>query len=130
MTEKALVFMVGAAGYSGIEILARGYTHWSMALTGGICLLGLVWITQRFGTKPLWLQAAMGSGLITLTELCVGLVVNVWLGWAIWDYSKTPFNFLGQICARYTLYWFLLSFGVCFFVQNIHRVRTARHQQK
>ena len=37
MKEKATAFAVGATGYPCIEILARGHTHWSMALLGGIC---------------------------------------------------------------------------------------------
>ena len=33
------VFVMGGLGYGAIEILWRGATHWSMLLTGGICLL-------------------------------------------------------------------------------------------
>ena len=35
----AAVFSLGGLGYGGIEILWRGATHWSMLLTGGVCLL-------------------------------------------------------------------------------------------
>ena len=48
MKEKATAFAVGATGYPCIEILARGHTHWSMALLGGICVLALVWIARRY----------------------------------------------------------------------------------
>ena len=33
--------MLGAGGYAMIEVLWRGYTHWTMALTGGAVLVGL-----------------------------------------------------------------------------------------
>ena len=33
------VFLGGGVMYSLIEIAARGYTHWTMTITGGICLL-------------------------------------------------------------------------------------------
>ena len=36
---EVLIFIVGAAGYAGVEYLYRGYTHWTMVLTGGACLL-------------------------------------------------------------------------------------------
>ena len=41
MKKQATIFSTGAVGYSLIEILARGYTHWTMTILGGLCLLGL-----------------------------------------------------------------------------------------
>ena len=34
--EKIVLFSIGAMGYGLIEILWRGYTHWSMLTAGGI----------------------------------------------------------------------------------------------
>lgn len=34
--EYAAVCTVGSVGYSAIEVLWRGFTHWTMALTGGV----------------------------------------------------------------------------------------------
>ena len=36
-----LIFSIGACGYGLIEILWRGYTHWSMLGAGGLSFLGL-----------------------------------------------------------------------------------------
>ncbi len=33
------IFTFGGVGYAFIEISFRGYTHWSMVLTGGACML-------------------------------------------------------------------------------------------
>lgn len=42
-----------------------------------------------------------------------GLILNVWLGLNMWDYSNMPGNILGQICPQFTLLWFFLSaFGI------------------
>ena len=35
MFEYLMVFLLGGAGYCLIEVLWRGFTHWSMALAGG-----------------------------------------------------------------------------------------------
>ena len=80
MKEKATAFAVGATGYPCIEILARGHTHWSMALLGGICVLALVWIARRYPGMNIAVQAALGTAFITAAELAVGLVVNRALG--------------------------------------------------
>lgn len=113
MQHRLALFAVGAAGYGGIEVLARGYTHWTMLLTGGACLVGLADITRRWARLPLLAQAALGGALITGAELAVGCAVNLGLGWHVWDYSAVPGNVLGQICPRYTFYWFCLSVPVC-----------------
>lgn len=128
MQKKAAVFAAGAFGYGGLEILYRGYTHWTMAVTGGICLLLLCTIAVHFGGKPLWVQAALGGLCITAAELCVGLIVNVWLGWRVWDYSHEYGNILGQICPLYTLYWALLSGAVLGALRLFRRVRARRGQ--
>jgi|GEM_PF-3890739 len=41
------VFLSGGGIYSALEILWRGYTHWTMAVTGGV-----LWpMTFQFWTK-------------------------------------------------------------------------------
>lgn len=112
MREKSTAFAVGAVGYPCIELAARGRTHWSMALLGGICVLALVWIARRFPAMPLVGQAMMGAGFITAAEFAVGALVNLWLRWQVWDYSREFANVLGQICPLFSFFWFLLSLPV------------------
>ena len=54
-------------------------------------------------------QMAAGAIIITLLELIAGIIVNIILGWNVWDYSNLPGNLLGQICPQFTVLWFLLS---------------------
>lgn len=109
--SKALVlFLFGAVLYAMIEILWRGYTHWTMAVLGGVLFLILGglnnWIPWEM---PLALQIFIGTVVVTLAEFLSGLVLNVWLGLGIWDYSGIPGNIMGQICPQFSAAWAALS---------------------
>ena len=110
--QSVSLFSVGALGYMGIEVLARGHSHWTMGLTGGLCLLGMVSIHRRAAHWPLLARCAAGAMLVTVAELAVGLTVNRLLMWNVWDYSDRWLNLWGQICPRFTMYWFLLNVPV------------------
>lgn len=112
LPRTAALFCIGAAGYCLLEILWRGHTHWSMGLTGGACLVGLYVLHGRLRHLPLALQALAGAALITAAEFCVGCVVNLLLGWNVWDYSGWRVQLLGQICLVFSALWYVLSFGV------------------
>lgn len=111
--EFLCVYSFGAAAYCLVELLFRGFTHWSMGLTGGAALLGLYCVNNRFCHRPILSRCLMGCVLITALELCVGLVVNKALHWQVWDYSGLPLNLYGQICPLFSLCWFLLSIPGC-----------------
>lgn len=57
---------------------------------------------------PLWLQALACAVLVTFTELAAGILLNVWLGMGVWDYSHLPGNLWGQICPQFALVWWAL----------------------
>ncbi len=107
--EIIFVFLIGCFLYSLIEISTRGYTHWSMTLTGGMCLTYIYSITVN--TKMRVVNKCISGALfITAAEFTVGIIVNIIYGWNVWDYSDMPFNILGQICLPYSIVWFLLCF--------------------
>lgn len=54
-------------------------------------------------------QCLLGAGIITVLEFITGIIVNIILGWNVWDYSDRPFNLLGQICLKDSFYWIFLS---------------------
>ena len=103
------VFILGGWFYGSVEILYRGYTHWSMALTGGAVLLTFYFLLPYLSSTPLFVAAAVGALIITTYEFFMGCIVNLWFKWNVWDYSDCPGNILGQICPQYTVYWF----GLC-----------------
>ena len=54
-------------------------------------------------------KMVLSSVIITVLELITGFIVNIWLKMDIWDYSHLPYNFKGQICLLYSVFWFLIS---------------------
>ncbi len=122
------MFAAGAAGYSCCEIIWRGHTHWTMTLTGGLCLLGIHLINQN--SRGGFLRKTLeGTALITGLEFAVGCIVNRMLGWGVWDYSSLPLNIMGQICPQYILLWvpmaalaLLISKLFCDFRQEKDRI--------
>lgn len=113
--EIFLVAAVGGVGYYALEVCWRGWSHWSMALAGALCFTLYYALCARWHRPP-WLRALAGAGIITAVELSVGLVVNRWLGWGVWDYSKLPLNLWGQITPVYSALWFALCWpmaGIC-----------------
>ncbi len=108
MYEFMIVYLIGAAGYGALELLFRGWTHWSMLLTGGLCFLIMYLISTRLRTGfPQ--KVLMCAAAVTSVEYAVGMLVNVHLGWGVWNYSHMPLNLSGQICAVFALLWLLLS---------------------
>ena len=87
LTGCAVVFLIGGAVYSMLEIAWRGYTHWSMTLCGGLCFLVLYALHVHARALPLLLRCLLGSLSITALEFAAGCIVNLWLGWDVWEYS-------------------------------------------
>lgn len=107
LTEFLTVYLFGSALYGGIELLYRGYTHWTMLVLGGLCFSVMYLLS---GTAlPFMARLVLSALSITVLELGTGCVVNIILGWHVWDYSSQPLNFLGQICPVYSFIWLLLS---------------------
>jgi uncharacterized membrane protein len=111
--EKYLfLFFVGGSAYYCLEIILRGFSHYSMFLCGGICFLGCGLLDEFEKFKlNLLMQMCLSALLITGVEFITGCIVNVWLGLKIWDYSGMPYNLKGQICPQYSMLWFFLSFA-------------------
>lgn len=97
---------VGGVIYIALELAWRGQSHWTMFILGGICFVALGLINEVFPwDMPLWQQIVIGACLITTLEFMTGCIVNLWMGWSVWDYSSLPGNILGQICPQYCLVW-------------------------
>lgn len=115
------LFSFGGIIYVIIEMLWRGYSHWSMFILGGACFLLLGLINEKYTRDiPLILQMLFGTFIITSLEFIAGCILNLWLGLNVWDYYDLPFNILGQICLPYMFLWFLLS-PVCILVDDYMR---------
>lgn len=116
LKEYFMCFAIGAAAYGLIEVIVRGYTHWTMALTGGTVMVLIHLINQTKGLSLLT-RCLLGATVITSLEFGVGMIVNVALGWNVWDYADKPLNVWGQICPQFCLGWFFISIPA-FWVSN------------
>jgi len=108
-----MLFAVGAAGYSLLEVLWRGYTHWSMTLTGGLCLSLIYRVCAVVDRAERLRRCLAAAAVIIGLEYLVGCIVNLRLGLQVWDYSAEKHNCRGQICARFCGLWCLLSVPLC-----------------
>ena len=113
MNKLLKYFTLGTLGgviYVLIELMWRGYSHWSMFLLGGICFIALGLINEVIPWEmPLTAQMFIGCTIITMLEFITGCIVNLWLGWDVWDYSELPCNLLGQISLKSSVGWYFLS---------------------
>ena len=115
------LFLTGGFAYFYIEILFRGFSHFSMIICGGIAfiLCGALDQATHFRLSIIS-QMIISTIIITSLELITGYIVNIRLNWNVWDYSRMPYNFHGQICAAYSFLWMLLSL-LCIVIDNIIR---------
>lgn len=110
MKKNSLIFIMGSGLYPTLEVLWRGYTHSSMALAGGICMVLINKICcEKMQKKSLAAKCAAGSLIITGVEFLIGILVNRVLRLNVWDYSTLPLNIMGQICLPFSLIWFFLT---------------------
>ena len=105
-----ILFLLGGYIYYGIEILWRGYSHYSMIICGGICFIyaGLQ-NEQVEWDYPFWKQVLRVEAFILSAEFITGCIVNLWLGLNVWDYSGLPGNILGRTCPQFALLFLPLS---------------------
>ena len=107
LLKQTALAVCGGCLYLLLELLWRGRSHRTMFLLGGLCftLIGLLNEILPW-EMPLFLQGVIGSVcIVTPLEFLTGCIVNLWLGWGVWDYSGLPLNFLGQVCLPFALLW-------------------------
>lgn len=93
MLERASLFLLGGGAYAALELAWRGTTHWTMFLTGGVCLCLLQALADR--PLPLGPAAAVGAAGVSGLELAVGAVCRRVLHTAVWDYADEWGNLAG-----------------------------------
>ena len=80
---------------------------WTMLVLAAILCIPI----ERFGKKvpvSLPIQSLICAIIITIAEFIAGIILNVWLGLSIWDYSTMPLNIEGQICLPFAILWYIL----------------------
>ena len=128
--EKYMIlFAIGGMAYFLLEVLVRGYSHYSMFLCGGACFLCCGLLNENVKVKMSFIsQMVLSSVIITALEFVTGLIVNVWLKMDIWDYSHLPYNFMGQVCLLYSVLqscW-MISWDINYLMKKNHIIRSFR----
>ena len=107
--KNSLLFLAGSGLYPLLEVLWRGYSHASMALAGGVCLLLINAVCcEKMKKRSLPARCAIGSLIITVVEFLFGLLVNRVLHLHVWDYSALPSTSWARSVCRF-LIWFVLT---------------------
>lgn len=121
ISKYLFLFLIGGFSYFYIEILYRGYSHFSMIICGGLALIfcGLLNQLMNFHIS-LITQMILSSLIITGLEFITGCIVNLKFHWNVWDYSSMPYNLYGQICLAYSFIWLVLSL-LCIFLDDLIR---------
>ena len=114
LLKLPFLFGVGGTVYYLMEIIWRGYSHWSMFALSGVCFIIIDLLNQTWkNIRSLIFLIILCTLIITVLEFVTGLIVNLWLGLGVWDYSNMPGNILGQICPEFAVLWFFLAaFGI------------------
>ena len=93
LLKYLFLLCVGGSIYYLVEVLYRGYSHYTMFFVGGICFI-LIGLLNEGMSWDLCIEKQVGLGLaaVLIVEFISGCILNLWLGLHIWDYSKLPFN--------------------------------------
>lgn len=118
-----LLFIIFGGIYFIIETIFKGHlTHYSMFLLSGIIGIIIGSLNEYFPYEmSFWLQCLIGAIVATVLEGISGLILNVWLGLGVWDYSNVPFAILyNQISLPFSIAWYVLS-GLCIVLDDYIR---------
>ena len=93
--ELLLIWEVGGCIYYTLEVLFRGYSHVSMYILGGVCLVlvGLINEVGLLKNTYFEVQVLVGDCIVLLLEFITGCIVNIGLG------------LNGQICPLFAIIW-------------------------
>ena len=105
--KTAALFCIGGCSYVGVELLWRRRSHGSMFFLGGACVLVIGRLGRALERMSGVVRAVACGAAVTAMELATGLLVN--RSYRVWDYRRRRWNFRGQICLLYSLYWIPLS---------------------
>lgn len=110
VVRPLVLLSIGGLLYVLCELVFRGRSHWTMFIVGGLCFWFIGLINEVIPWEmPLWQQCIIGAIIITAVEFLSGCIINIGLGWHVWNYSELPFNIMGQICLPFTLLWVVIA---------------------
>ena len=116
--EYGFAFLMGFFLYTMMEIMGRGYTHWTMGIAAGVTMSVLYHMEDRLSASRLT-RALLGGLFVTAAEFTVGVFDNIIMGWQVWDYSGLRFQLFGQVSLLFSLLWCVLCYFAVGFCDRI-----------
>lgn len=108
--KYAFLFWFGGSFYVTLEAIWRERSHWTMLVLAGLVFIAIGLLNQIWGWETgLIKQVSAGTAIATVGEFVTGCIVNLWLGWDVWDYSDLPFNLYGQVTPQFIALWIPIS---------------------
>lgn len=107
-----IIFIISGFIYTALELLWRGYTHWTMFVCAGFCGLAMANINNnwlKFDTD-FRIQIVASALVCTLMEFIFGMIFNG--DFTIWDYRGLwgTIHWLGdQVNILFFGVWILIS---------------------
>ena len=110
MSEYLFLWAVGGCLYYTFEIVFRGFSHWTMFVLGGLCLVFCT-AQGRAGKwrDPLGIQIIRCMIFVTSCEFITGIIVNKWLNLNVWITAMFRFSSLDRFVC---LSWLCSDFSV------------------
>ncbi len=100
----------GGVFFCAILLLLVGDCHWTDLIVCSALCIPLDIINELMPwTIPLLLQAIIGGHILAVSQLVLGLILNVWLSLGLWDCSGFSCNLWGQISPTAILLHLLLA---------------------
>lgn len=114
--RNLLMFILGCAFYTLIEMLWRGYSFRLMSLSGGLIFVAGGALNNKFSWKmDLLLQCGIISVMVTLLEAIIGNIDYYFLHLNMWDYSSLKYSCLnGKVSLLFSFIWLIMGFAVVF----------------
>ena len=121
MKKISTVFILIGILYVFIEVAYSSIVSGAMRLVGQSSLWmmlvgGILGVFLDILNEVKWLnklsyrlKVFIGGTAIVALEFFSGCILNLWLGFDIWDYSKNFCNLLGQTDLLHAIYWYAIT---------------------
>lgn len=117
--------LIAGCIYLLIELAWRGHTHWTMLPLAAVIFVCAGVLDEVERHPSIWQQVILGTTIATALEFVAGIILNIWLGLGVWDYSNLPGNLMGQICPQFTIAWAVLMIVSIRLENLMHRIANS-----
>lgn len=107
-----ILFLLGTSFWALVETIFRVIVSHPPTSLITCCIAGVALIIIYNLSKTrinIILSGFFCCGIITVLELIIGVVCNIYLKMNLWNYGGMFLNLFGQICFKYICIWYIIS---------------------